>query len=383
MLSLCLLLIPSLSSLAAVSEAGIGALLVLLTGLGLLTDVPVGAAVDKYGPKRVILLGALLFLLGSLCLKLDATVWILTVSAACLGVATSLVINPVLGVLSATAESSQGRTQFFNVVLQRGGALMAVLMLLGQSDTAVFSQGVTGAVVISCVMLICALMLPNGSPSATVILDDLKPIRSWRETSRVQAFVKAYELARNSPDVAMGSLGNAMVPALLIFGGSFFPLKLWLDGSMDALVPALALREIVAVASALLAVAFHKRIGLRLLMNGSMLVSAASIAGLVFITNTTLLIVAFAMHGVGIGVGVWVGNMHMYKGTSIIDRVRGYTVSSIANRIAGILLPVGFAWAWGFSHSTLLLAVSATLCVLLLFYNFSGRRLKTARVGYE
>jgi MFS family permease len=123
---------PALKEIQAAFGEGVqyGALLVSGFGLGrLLAGVPAGLFVDRVGPKRVVIGGAGLFVLGSLIGWVAPAAWVLVVGRVLQGSGCAVLPAGVLGRMMADGDPSQagGRMALYQLAISGGTAVAPVV----------------------------------------------------------------------------------------------------------------------------------------------------------------------------------------------------------------------------------------------------------------
>jgi MFS family permease len=353
--TLLLGLIPAVAAELRASATLAGAVLVLFTGVGLLTDVPAGRVATVAGVRRTVLAGSGGLLVGSGLLAVATGVPVLVLAATVLGVASSFLLTPVLGGLSTQAGERQLRAQAVNVAVQRLGALAAALYL-GESALAAGARtGAVGAAALAALLGAGALFVPSDRGPAP------RPGRTprtsaWQRTRDL--YRTSWAVVRRSREASAGVVATGLIPVLAIYGSAFFPLLLVADGRTDLVAPALVAREVVAVLSAALAATALGHVPLRVLVQVSVAVSSAALLALAWVESPLWVCALFAVHGTLLGVGIMASNVHLYRGTVPETRMYGFATAGVVSRMSGIVFPVAFGVATDVSTTALMLVVA-------------------------
>lgn len=374
--TLLLVLLPATAVSLGASASVSGVVLVLYTGLGIVTDVPLGRAAQALGVRAVVLTGCAVMLAGSAALLRVSDLTGLVVVSAVLGVGTSFVLGPILGGLAGTVGERQRGPQELNAGVQRVGALAASLFVGHALAGGRTGSAAVGVLVIVVLLALTVLALPRRGATRSAAAGRAHPGQLVAQAVRRGAgvYLQAGRLLVRSRAVASGVTVNGLIPTLMIFGSSFFPVLLVAQQQVQLVTAALIAREGVAVLTVLAAGTAWRRVPIRTLLLVALVPAAASFLALPWVQHPVAVVALFAVHGAAMGLGIVASNVHIYEGTTERDRMAGFAVAGTTSRVAGIAVPLVLGVATDRSAVALTVSVTAITAVLALLYAALQRR---------
>lgn len=320
--------VPVVGSARGLPPTLLGVTVAVVVGLGLVVDAPVGHAVATWGVRPVVVAGAVLSAVACLTVAVVPGGAAVVAAAPVVGVANSLLVNPLLAALAASAgESAQVPAQLANAGVQRAGALVAALAV----SVLLTRHGGSGLFVVCTAVF---LLIAAGASRLPEIAGPVPPdvLTTYRHSLQV---------LRSSRQVQLAALMNVVITTLIVTGGSFVPLLMGAGGASSwAVGLVLGAREVVAVAVAVRA----RQVGAGLRVTrfvvwagvlGAVALMACGLSG-----ATWFLACAFAAQGAALCACIAATNLHTVWGTRPVDRLYGFAATSFANRVAGIVVPV-------------------------------------------
>lgn len=365
--SIILTMLPFAADTAGMPAAGLGVVLAILGGSGLLLDPIAGALANRIGRPLVVGLGGIVGALASIGLARELNPVTVTIYALCAAIAMSCIVNPALSALSEHRQERPALVQGSNAAVQRLGSLLAALalaLLLTQRGLPKLQLIVAAGYL---VVAACALQISTGTRGSASSLS--------RAGVRA-AYARSYTLALRSIGVARAALVNCGLAIFFLVGSSFFPI-LALDRGYGSVYVGVALgaRDLLAVAAGPTLPLFSRRFALRTIWIWAASLGLITLGGSIVTSSMLWGIALFSVHGIAIGFGIAIANIHVTHATTEQERVFGFAAVAIASRAVNLLTPLLLGVVLAFGSARLAIAVGATIGLsLLVGYMMTGRR---------
>ncbi|OOG53201.1 hypothetical protein [Polaromonas sp. C04] len=332
--TLMLSLTPIIGMSNGLSSLHVGLLTAVLTGLGLFTDLPLAHIARQRGTRFIILSGTLCLSISCCLLYASAVgvntrmnILLLVVATAVAAFGFSCLIAPLLGGIATQAKGAQVPVQVVNAIVQRIGAFAASLFIGYLFYTNELWMGACVALLISIMMIFLTRSLP-------LVL--VQP--SGNSANARQQFASIRGSISNG--VKKSIYASASVQAYLVAGYAFFPTVMSANGLEGSVGSALTVREVVSISSVILVGTIFSRDSLSKYWVASAWVGALTLVAAPFMTDPLTAIVLFSIHGAALGIGIVLGNVHAYFGTTLETRAYGFASVVMSTRLTGVILPI-------------------------------------------
>ena len=365
--ALFLTVVPSWASRYGVGSVQAGVLVAVIAATGLIGDTMVARVSARYGRRRVILAGIGIASAASVLLATAFGFVMFVIATVFLGLALSMMMSPILSGLSSRAGEDQVSAQSTNAGWQRFGALVTSLFLLN-----VLSGSSKLLVLISMTLLIAALLV-----LALLLTPADGRLRSVAEAAPPPS-VGIVRLIGRSQHLRAGLVSNATTGLLVIVGASFYPLVLVQLHKPDLLTAGLVARELLAVGAALIVRRLLTRRALGRFWMVAVVVGAVGLVTFPLVDSDALLVLAFSLHGTAVGLGIVLGNVMIYDGTSRETRSHGFAASAMVGRVATIVFPIVLGVTLGVSTGLAMATVAVIVTAAVVLYQALIRQLREA-----
>lgn len=354
-MTLIMVFVPLTGASLHLDNVVLGLLVAVPSLVGMVTTLPAGAAVDRYGPRPLLLAGGAIGSAGALLLVLWSGVPGLVVGSALYGLGSSLATNAALTTLANTSPRRVATVQGLNVAAQRGGALVAALIVtagIGIGGSGVFLPALAATIVFGA---LGALIQPNALPRSGA---------SWLRSS----FRGGLRLVVERPELQVSALWGVLIALLLTVSTSFAPLMLLRD---YAATPAtagalLVVRDVVAVMVGPLLGWWAQRAGPRSMQLAGLIALLAGVAGLISAPLGWPLVLCFAAQGVGLAAALIGTNLWAAIGSAREERALAIAATGYLFRITAFTTPVFLGWLFDRSAITMVVGAAALALVAAL-----------------
>ncbi|HEU5419922.1 MAG TPA: hypothetical protein VFV41_19690 [Streptosporangiaceae bacterium] len=366
-----LLFLPTAARSAGLGPLGVGIVVAVFTGVGVLTDLPAGDLAASRGVPLAMLAGCVLTAGGTALFLAGPHAAAVLAAALVLGVGSSFLMNPILGMLSSLAGERQLTWQLANVCVQRSGGLLAVIVLTAGRVSGPVAPGAWATLAATAVIAALAVALWRGGRAAAEAAGPAagagKPAGlagpAGQRAGPRRLAGQAVAVVRGSRDAASGLALELAIPAMLVLGFSFLPqLRAGLDGRLTA-ATMLITREMAGLAVVTLVVVVLRPRRVTAIVLVTLAAGAATTPLLAYAAAPAARLVAFGANGAVITVSILAANLHVYLGTTAATRITGFALAGIVSRVSGIVFPVLFGWSAGISPQALTWCALGTILV--------------------
>lgn len=356
--AVALLVFPLMAANITAEPARLAAAaIVLYSASAAVLDIPAARLLRRWGLPT--LAGGSAILAAA---ALAAAMWVssaveMLASATVLGAATAGLMGPILSSLATAASGNQQRVQSVNAAAQRTGALlMGLAAIYVLADPASVGVAVLVGVAASAGLLATVITADVRQPAAAFGISAAPPSMPRRE-------------------IGCGMLLNGLIPLLMIFGASFLPLAVLVDGSAGIgpgeIAAGLIGREVVAILLSVALVRWH-RVQPRLLVTSATALGAVTLAATTWFHQPAVFVSLFSVHGATIAAAIVASNIHLAAGSTITTRPRAFALGGIASRLSALVTPV-ILGAVSFTAPQLILITSSLVMMSLIAYLVIGR----------
>ena len=350
-------LIPLAAAEMNLPGFAIGALVAVLAGLGLASDVLVAVTSDRLGRKPLILAGAGLGVLAGILIAVASDFPALFAGAVALGLSLSFAVGPALAYVTEACRPEQAaKVQGYNGAVQGLSALagaFAVGFAIDHLGTGRSS------------LLISVLM---ASVCAAVLLLDETVVRTRPPSpgELVGSYGRAMRLLVTRPPLQLSALVSLIFNSVVfVVGNSFLPIYIVRDLGQSAVFAGtlLAARNVaMTVASPLFGVAVA-RFGLVGTMLGANSVAVLGMIGVALAPDPQLLFLPLALAGFGTGFAAATANTLVASATGRHERALGFATNSLVSRAGSLMSPLIFGTILEISGSSAVFSAAGILGV--------------------
>ena len=350
-------LIPLAAAAMDLPGVAIGALVAVLAGLGLATDVVVAVTSDRLGRKPLILSGAGLGVLAGILIALAGDFPTLFAGAVALGLSLSFAVGPALAyVTEACHPQEAARVQGYNGAVQGLSALAGALAIGFAVDH--LGPG-RSSLLISVLMAVACLVVFR--MDETVVRTRAPSLRELGGS-----YSRAVRLLATRPPLQLSALVSLIFNSVVfVVGNSFLPIYIVRDLGQSAVLAGtlLAARNVaMTVASPLFGVAVA-RFGLVATMLGTNSLAVLGMVGVALVPDPQFLYFPLALAGFGTGFAAATANTLVSSATGRHERALGFATNSLVARAGSLVSPLIFGTILEVSGSPAVFSAAAILGV--------------------
>lgn len=369
--TLVMVFVPLAGASLHLDNVLIGLLVAVPALVQMVTTIPAGAAVDRFGSRPLLLSGGAIASSGALVLVLWSGVPGLVVGSALFGAGSSFTTGAALATLGKTSRRRIATVQGLNVAAQRGGALVAALIV---------TAGIGGRGALVFIPVLAATMVMGVVGAFTPVNAFPGSGASWLQSS----FRRGVRLIVERPEIQVSALFGILIATLLTVSTSFVPLMLLRDyGAAPSMVGTLlVVRDVVAVIAGPVLGWWAQRAGPRPMQMTGLVTLLLGTAGLASASLRWTLIPCFASQGVGLAAALVATNLWAAIGSLREERALALAVGGYMFRIAAFTAPILLGWLFDRSPITMIAGATvlcATVAVLITWRSASTRGLPLAQ----
>lgn len=358
-MTLIMVLVPLAAHNLHLDGVVVGVLVAVPSMVQIATTLPAGAACDRFGRRPLLAVGGAVASSGALILVVSNGLPALVAGSALYGAGSSLASSAALTALAEQPPHRIARVQGLNAAAQRGGALVAALIVTAGVGT----SGTLGFVPV--------LM-------ATALLGGLAV---WARSGGVgrsggawlgPSFRRGGALLVRRSEIQVSALYSVLMSLLLTVGTSFTPLMLVRDFHAD---PAVAGALLVArdLGAALISPAmgwWAQRVGPQRMQAAGLAAGLVGLAGMLVAPPGWALFACFACQGVALAGSLVCTNLWGARGSRPTERALALATGGYVGRIASFAVPVLLGRLFDASSPAMLLGACTlwTLSSLLILW---------------